>query len=130
MKKFKRKEGFRYVFDDPIDGFFSVIMNGQQINLEMFPCKILDISPRGIKIFTEADLGSIYTYTNRMLQLEIHFILDSMKIKAYGQIRWGKRYETGTQFGLYFTQRGIDELIVRELKRRRKKEVFSHKYNF
>jgi len=130
MKKFKRKESFRYIFDEPIDGKFSVMMNGKPLTLESFPCKIIDISPRGVKIFTEADLAGIYTYENRMLKLEIHFILDVMEIKTYGQIRWGKKYESGTQLGLRFNQLGIEEIIVKELKRRRRKEVFSHKYNF
>ncbi|WP_421663933.1 hypothetical protein [Lysinibacillus telephonicus] len=54
---FKRQEGFRFVFNEAIDAKFKLRLNGRDINFESFECKIIDISPRGIKMFSEAKIG-------------------------------------------------------------------------
>lgn len=128
-KKYKRKEGFRFVFNPPLDAQFSVLMNGRRIDHGLHSCKIVDISPRGMKVFTDLDVYDVFTHSIGMLQLEMHFVLDITKIRAIGQVRWIKNLEPGIHFGLHFAnQPGIEELIIREMKSRRRKEVFAEKY--
>lgn len=122
---FKRKEGFRYVFDEPVDANFSLFVNGRQINSETYTCKILDISPRGMKLYSEAPITQFY---DSELQFEIIFILDVTPIKTIGQVVWSKPYRVGKYYGLMLDgQSDVDKLIISELKHRRKKEVFQSK---
>lgn len=124
---FKRKEGFRYVFNEPLSGKFTLITNGRTLGHEYYPCKILDISPRGMKLFSEAEINEYMVST---LKFEIHFILDVTNIRAVGDIVWSKPYGAGKQYGILLQdQADIDELIIEEMKRRRKKEVFQAKLN-
>ena len=129
IKKYKRKEVFRFAFNPPLDAQFAVLVNGRKIDRMMHPCKIIDISPRGMKIFTDVDILKNYHYPPDLLQFEMHFVLDITKIQAIGHVRWSKAYANGAYFGLLFrNQPGIEELIVSELKRRRRKEVFAKKH--
>lgn len=124
--QFKRKEGFRFVFNQPLDTSFKLLLNGEPVDAESYSCEILDISPRGIKMFSEAKIGE---YINKAsLQIEIQFILDVTTIQAVGEIVWSKPYGSGHQFGVVFhAQEEIDELIISEMKLRRKKEVLLSK---
>ena len=125
--QYKRSEGFRYEFTTPLAANFKILTNGrfESIDQPMFSCSILDVSPRGMKMFSQADFGE---HTNNMLQLEIHFILDETIIQAVGNIVWEKPYANGKQFGLIFTnQPKLEELIISELKSRRRKEILNKK---
>ena len=120
---FKRQEGFRIVFNEPIEASFKLLINGQPVEaLGSSPCKILDISPKGVKMFSEVKFGE---YINRAtLQVELQFVLDVTPIQAIGEIVWSKPFGRGNQYGVLFqAQEDIDELIVSEMKLRRKKEV-------
>ena len=121
--QFKRSEGFRYEFPNPIHANFKILVNGLAENIEqpVYECQIHDISPRGMKMFSEVSFGE---HSNKMLQLEIHFILDEVAITAVGNIVWEKPYAKGKQYGLVFVnQPKLENLIVSELKARRRKEV-------
>lgn len=123
MATFKRKEGFRFTFDEPISARYIVLVNGKPENLEAtkHTCEVIDVSPRGMKMFSYHDIGE---NNNRLVQLEVQFVLDEVLIKAIGEIVWEKNLGSRTQYGLYFNgQPQIEELIIRELKSRRKKEV-------
>lgn len=120
---FKRKEGFRFAFGEPIPANFVILINGKPQNLErtQHPCQILDISPRGMKMFSDVEIGE---HNNKLLQLEVVFILDETTIRAVGEIIWSKPYGRGKHYGLIFENQSIIEnLIVSELKMRRKKEI-------
>lgn len=122
---FKRQEGFRFVFNEPIDAKFKIIINGQA-NVGTYDCKILDISPRGIKMFSTAQIGEYLNSTT--LQIEVQFVLDVTMIYATGDIVWSKPYAGGIQYGVLFHAReDIGELIISEMKLRRKKEVMQAK---
>ena len=75
---FKRQEGFRFVFNEPIEASFKLLINGQPVEaLGSSPCKILDISPKGVKMFSEVKFGE---YINRAtLQVELQFVLEDRK---------------------------------------------------
>ena len=120
---FKRTEGFRFTFGVPIEANFTELINGKQEQLEVikYPCEIIDVSPHGMKMFSSREIGE---NNNNLVQLELEFILDEVLIKAIGDIVLKKKYGDKFQYGLIFeNQPGIEELIVSELKVRRKKEV-------
>ncbi|KGR76463.1 PilZ domain-containing protein [Ureibacillus sinduriensis] len=127
MQQFKRQEGFRYIFNEPIEASFKLIQDGKFVDSgNRFPCKILDISPRGVKMFSEVKLGE---YLNKAtLQIEVQFVLDVTTIQAIGEVVWRKPFGRGDQYGILFQdQKEIDELIISEMKLRRKKEVMQSK---
>ena len=118
---FKRTEGFRFTFAQPLPASFVIYENGnpQEIERQKHTCEIVDISPRGMKMFSYIEIGE---HTNK--QLEMHFILDSAPIKAFAEIVWVKPMGKNFQYGLIIeNQPEVEELIVSELKIRRKKEV-------
>lgn len=120
---FKRQEGFRFVFGEPIQARFGILIDGKPQNIEktQYACEIQDVSPRGMKVFTNIEIGEDI---NKLVQLEITFVLDVTKIRAVGEIVWTKKVIDGFQYGLVFdNQPVIEELIISELKVRRKKEL-------
>ena len=128
--QFKRQEGFRFVFNEPIDASFVFIDKDEQANEEIskisHPCKILDLSPRGIKIYTNVEIGES---KSKPLLLEVQFVLDVTNIRAIGEVVWSKRFGQGKQLGIQIVdQPDIVDLIINEMKQRRKKEVFAKKY--
>lgn len=120
---FKRNEGFRFAFGEPLYASFVLLIDGKPQNLEktQYPCEIQDVSPRGMKMFSNVEIGEDST---KLVQLEIHFILDVTKIRAVGEIVWSKKVMEGFHYGLIFDKQPVvEELIVAELKGRRKKEL-------
>lgn len=124
---FKRNESFRFQFGEPLDAYFVLLLDGEPIDMERTrtACKVLDVSPSGMKIICEANLNE---YNNQLVQLEIHFVLDVVDIKAIGEIVWQKPFGLRYQYGVNFPeQSGLEELIISELKARRKREVANAK---
>lgn len=120
---FKRQEGFRFVFNEPIEASFVVISTGEKSDAQNIKhsCKILDLSARGLKIYTEAEIGE---YKNKPFSLEIHFVLDVTQIHAVGEIIWSRPFGQGRQYGIQLPdQPDIVDLIISEMKERRRKEV-------
>lgn len=122
---FKRKEGFRFVFNEPIEAKFVLHhKDGQAVDQPSRPCKILDISPRGIKIFTNAEIGQ---YNNESVQIEVDFILDDTNIRAIGEIVWSRPFGNGKQLGIQIVdQLDIKDFIISEMKQRRNDEVLTN----
>lgn len=86
--------------------------------------QIIDISPSGLKMFTEVDLSS----NSEMYDLDLSFILFSKSINVKGDIRWKKAFGDGYYYGIDMNNvEQHQELIISELKLRRKKEVFEEK---
>lgn len=124
---FKRTEGFRYKFEEPLQTTFTIVENGQAVKDEAAIGGIIDISPKGIKMFSSVDVGAGKAICP---QLEIRFIIDTLTIVAYGEVMWNRPYMKGKQYGIYFhDQPLVESLIVEELKTRRKKEVIDIKCN-
>ncbi len=115
---FKRQEGFRFKFEEPVQITFAVYENGRVNHGQTAMAELLDISPRGLKMYTEVDLGA------NPPPLDIHFVLDTQEVRAYGEVIWSRPFGSGKQYGVYFNDQGrVEELIVDELKLRRKKEA-------
>ena len=120
---FKRQEGFRFAFGEPLEAQFVVLLDGNAGTLERErnACKVLDISPRGMKILTDVNLKNFFA---KSIQLEMYFSLDLLEIKAIADIVWSKPYGSNFQYGLTFTRQiDVEELIIEELKTRRRKEI-------
>lgn len=124
---FRRNESFRFVFHEPIDAEFTLHMNGKQVSENKYNCKILDISPNGMKIYTEAKFDKTLL---RKLQFEVQFVLNISSISAIGNVVWSKPFSTGKEYGLYFkNQPDVADTIMSELKIRRRQEVLEKKSN-
>jgi len=115
---FKRQEGFRFKFEEPVQITFAIYENGRVNHGQTAMADLLDISPRGLKMFTEVDLGV------NPPPLDIHFVLDTQEVRAFGEVIWSRPFGTGKQYGVFFNNQGpVEDLIVEELKLRRKREA-------
>ena len=121
---FKRQEGFRFKFDEPIKMTFAIYENGKVNQAQTAMADLLDISPRGMKMFTEVDLGV------NPPPLDLRFVLDTIEVRAYGEIIWSRPFGNGKQYGVNFNNQGsVEDLIIDELKSRRRKEADEAKLN-
>ena len=119
---FKRQEGFRFKFEEPVTMTFAIYEDGRVNQEQTAMAELLDISPRGLKMFTEVDLGV------NPPPLDFRFVLDTREVRAYGEIIWSRPFGTGKQYGVFFNNQGaVEDLIVEELKLRRKKEAAEEK---
>jgi len=119
---FKRQEGFRFKFEEPVTMTFAIYEDGRVNQEQTAMAELLDISPRGLKMFTEVDLGV------NPPPLDLRFVLDTREVRAYGEIIWSRPFGNGKQYGVFFNNQGsVEDLIVEELKLRRKKEAAEEK---
>ena len=72
---YKRNEYFRYTFGEPCDATFRLIKNANGTSeMEMSKkgnCKIMDISPNGLRIYTQFQIS-----IDQLKQVEMQFVLD------------------------------------------------------
>lgn len=87
--KFKRQEGFRFKFEEPVNMTFAIYENGKVDHAQTAMADLLDISPRGLKMFTEVDLGF------RPSPLDLRFVLDTREIRVYGEVIWSRPLAMG-----------------------------------
>lgn len=116
--EYRRKEAFRHVLIREVP----VTYNCQRDRLERHQQgKIVDISPSGIKLFTEENLPC----EKEAIELDLSFKLYSKPIHVRGDVRWKRAFGVGYQYGVDLnTVDEHQELIISELKLRRRKEVF------
>lgn len=81
---FKRQEGFRFKFEEPVTMTFAIYEDGRVNQEQTAMAELLDISPRGLKMFTEVDLGV------NPPPLDLRFVLDTREVRAYGEIIWSR----------------------------------------
>lgn len=62
------------------------------------PCKILDMSPSGINIYSNVEIGKGEV---QPIQIEIQFVLDVTTIRALGGVVWTKPFGKGQQTGIH-----------------------------
>ncbi|MCL1695811.1 MULTISPECIES: PilZ domain-containing protein [unclassified Lysinibacillus] len=121
---FKRQEGFRFKFEKPLNMTFAIYEDGRVNQAETAMADLLDISPRGLKMFTEVDLGV------NPPPLDLRFVLDTKEVRAFGEVIWSRPFGKGKQYGVNFhDQESVEDLIVEELKLRRRKEADEAKLN-
>ena len=118
---YKRTEYFRYTFGEPLEAKFQIVVeNGTDTESSPGECHFMDISPGGAKIFAKFDIP----LEREAVRLHIKFTLHEKLIDLQGVIVWKKPYSGGYMYGYDFDEDpAIEQLIVEELKLRRRSEV-------
>ncbi|MFJ8261814.1 PilZ domain-containing protein [Rummeliibacillus sp. NPDC094406] len=119
--EYRRRESFRHVLVHEVP----VTYNCQDGGLKTYrQGEIVEISPSGLKLFTEENLPC----EKGEIELDLSFKLYSKPINVRGDVRWKKVIGGGYQYGVFLnTVDEHQELIISELKLRRRKEVFEFK---
>ncbi len=120
---YKRNEYFRYTFGEPCDATFRLIKNANGTSeVEMSKkgaCKIMDISPNGLRIYTQFQIS-----IDQLKQVEMQFVLDESPIQIIGEFVWTKRKNDAFEYGIRLMgDHDSEKLITEELKARRHKEI-------
>ena len=119
--EYRRRESFRHVLVHEVPVTYNCQGDGLKTYLQG---NIVEISPSGLKLFTEENLP----YEKGEIELDLSFNLYSKPINVRGDVRWKKAVGGGYQYGVYMnTVDEHQELIISELKLRRRKEVFEVK---
>lgn len=112
---YKRSESFRYTFGTPPEMRMQVLdpLRRQPVSAGIYGL-LLDISPKGAKVFSEKELQM----GEETVSLE--FVLNHETIAAHATIVWMEKYEEGWMYGADFEPNSIKEMLIlneiRELK--------------
>lgn len=112
---YRRSESFRYTFGTPREICLRV---KDPVSSQILPAKIycllLDISPKGAKLFSEKELKLGEEAVN------LEFVLNHETITANAEVVWMQQYEEGWMYGADFERNSIKEMLIlneiRELK--------------
>ncbi|MEK3978383.1 PilZ domain-containing protein [Psychrobacillus sp. FSL K6-2836] len=121
--KYNRNEYFRYTFEEPCDATFRLIkqsVGNAEVELsKKGVCKIIDISPHGLKMFSE-----LFISIDQLHHVELNFTLDTNPISMVGEFVWSHRKAFGHEYGVKLVGDSESErMIIGELKNRRRKEL-------
>jgi len=121
--KYNRNEYFRYSFEEPCEATFRLIkQNEGDAEVELSNkgvCKIIDISPNGLKLFSE-----LFISIDKLHHVELHFTLDTTPISMVGEFVWSHRKANGYEYGIRLVgDSASEQMIIGELKKRRRKEM-------
>lgn len=114
IMRYKRKEPFRYVFNQPIDGKFVIILNHDDENkvkrTDPGAIKIIDLSPRGMQFKTTLDIPT----STKEFYLEISFLLDGETIDMLGKVAWKKSQVDCIYYGFEGIEDKVRQQIITE----------------
>ncbi|QUG40819.1 PilZ domain-containing protein [Psychrobacillus sp. INOP01] len=121
--KYNRNEYFRYTFGEPCDATFRLIKqrdgNAEVELSKKGVCKIIDISPNGLKMFSE-----LFISIDQLNHVELNFTLDTNPISMVGEFVWSHRKAFGHEYGVKLVGDSESEsMIIEELKKRSRKEM-------
>lgn len=120
--EYKRSESFRHILIKPVDVQYSCNVD-QQVALTRTG-KILDISPSGMNLLVTKQL----TDEEKEYPLLLSFCLYKQTIESQGAIRWERFHPEGYQYGIEMVESThLENIIVSELKQRRRQEVLDAK---
>lgn len=114
LLRFKRDEGFRYVFKDPVHCQFKIIEVNKKIYKGSGKARaiILDISKEGAKI--ETNLNMTEKVVGIVLQINFNILVTEYIINC--DLIWGKPYGKHFVYGLKFKD-GYDSVkLTNDLK--------------
>lgn len=112
---YKRSESFRYTFGTPPEIYMHLSdpLKNSALSPKIY-CLLLDISPKGAKLFSEREL--VLGEEN----VSLEFVLNHETIRAEAAIAWKQQYEEGWMYGADFERNSIKEMLIlneiRELK--------------
>ncbi|MEK3935437.1 PilZ domain-containing protein [Sporosarcina sp. FSL W7-1349] len=119
---YKRTEYFRYTFGEPLEAEFRILKAEGQSNPG--ECKVLDLSPGGAKLYSTYDIP----VGQKDVRLSLKFTVYNYPLDISGKVLWKKPFNQGHMYGFEFEEdRKIGELIVGELKLRRRAEADSER---
>lgn len=115
--KYNRDEAFRFIFDRPLSGFFSIIrVNNLENKSRNGAMSVLDISAGGLKFQSNLDLPE-----QADLELLLTFIINADEIDLRGRILWKKKSGSAYMYGFIMNENeSLKETIITELKIYRK----------
>lgn len=121
--KYNRNEYFRYTFGEPCDATFRLIkqqVGNTEVELsKKGACKIIDISPNGLKMFSE-----LFISIDQLHHVELNFTLDTNPISMVGEFVWSHRKAFGHEYGVKLVgDSESEQMIIGELKNRSRKEM-------
>ena len=104
---YKRSESFRYTFGTPPEITMNLLdqLNNQVLASKIY-CLLLDISPKGAKLFFERELEP------REENVSLQFVLNHETIRADARIVWKQPYEEGWMYGADFEPNPIKEMLI------------------
>jgi len=121
MVDYKRSEPFRHLLVTPVEVQYRCIVD--QVAFTRVG-KIIDISPSGISLLVPELLKA----EELQSPLGLSFCLDTKLLETVGEVRWKKYHADGIQYGVELEENAtLEQLIIEELKLRRKKEIQNHK---
>ncbi|MGG0719995.1 PilZ domain-containing protein [Robertmurraya massiliosenegalensis] len=96
--RFKRKSAFRYTFEQPILAHFRIVkIDEKVVKTHEGMARILDISPRGLKINSELNIPETDYKT---IELSLRFPLNTSEFSCNGIIKWKKEMGTTVDYGI------------------------------
>lgn len=119
--KYKRKESFRHVLERNEMAKCKISSgNEEKVVLETELCRLVDLSPSGVRIAMPDSLSM----EEKPLKVELHFVLYAKPISVAGKIKWKKLQNDDYLYGIDLeADEVLMELIISELKLRRRQEV-------
>ncbi|WP_146552397.1 PilZ domain-containing protein [Rummeliibacillus sp. SL167] len=116
--KYKRKESFRHVFERNVTVEYKVFSEQGKGKSEF--CRLVDLSPSGAKIAMPMNLP----VEKQTFQIELDFVLYAKPISVKGTVKWKLTQNGGYLYGIDLEENEVvEELIISELKLRRRQEV-------
>ncbi len=114
LMKLKRKETFRFQFEEPIECFFRIIkIENKEISSKVGKGNIYDISAGGLKLSTPFYLA----LENKKIEIEISFSLNDEKLTVTGLLVWAKEFANQHSYGLKLTiNDSLQRRLIEELK--------------
>lgn len=113
--RYKRKEPFRYIFDEPLDAGLEILQTDTDGNKKSSgKAEILNISVHGLRIKTDM---SLTVADNDIFNLEIGFKLNNQTIKVHGMAVWKKDRGRLSEYGVDLdTDEAERKRLVEQLK--------------
>lgn len=110
--KYKRNEPFRYEFGMPIKvNFYISRINGKTTASSEGEGRVLDISPKGLRLQTSLDIPA-----KQEVELTMHLTIGSRDIVLIGNIVWQKKVYPSFQYGVEMISDAFGGQIVFALK--------------
>ncbi|TSI07394.1 PilZ domain-containing protein [Lysinibacillus sp. BW-2-10] len=110
---FKRNEGFRLIFNQPIPATFIILkISGKDVKSKKGEIQILDMSLKGAKIQTKFKLPTPNT------RIEMEFVIYDKPMHLVGELVWEKQSNQEFIYGMVFdSSMLLQQQLLQELKK-------------
>jgi len=112
MRRFKRKEAFRYEFITPLDtSFYISRFRGKDRQSSRGKGVILNISPSGLRLDTNLDIPN-----HDEIELTFELEIANHIIHPVGSIAWKNKSDRCFIYGIQFISNDYEQDIIKALK--------------